>query len=217
MTKRRLIEDWLPIAALSMESSRERRIALAGSVLPPTTYLHVWFARRPLVASRAAVLGSLLEAGADRLKFLHTLGIHGNPVEAEALRDSARSRGESLSESQAYGYKRAFKYLPEPVESSQVVLDPTAGGGSIPLESIRLGVAAIANDLNPVASFLMKATIELPLRHGSSLLHRYRELAADTSRGWSRTSLVFCRRRQTMFQWRVTCGRERSPARTVAV
>jgi len=55
MSKRRLIEDWLPIAALSEECVRERRSMTA---LPPTYYLHVWFARRPLVASRAAILAA---------------------------------------------------------------------------------------------------------------------------------------------------------------
>ena len=73
----RLIERWLPIAALGEESVRERRSMTA---LPPTYYLHVWWARRPLVASRAAILASLLPANADRERFLHVLGIHGDPV-----------------------------------------------------------------------------------------------------------------------------------------
>ena len=50
---RRLIEEWLPIAALGEESARERRSMAA---LPPVYYLHVWWARHPLVASRAAIL-----------------------------------------------------------------------------------------------------------------------------------------------------------------
>ena len=50
------------------------------TALPPTYYLHVWWARRPLVSSRAAVLASLLPADADREKFMHVLGIHGDPV-----------------------------------------------------------------------------------------------------------------------------------------
>ena len=66
VTDTRLIERWLPIAALGEESVRERRSMTA---LPPTYYLHVWWARRPLVASRAAVLASLLPADADREKF----------------------------------------------------------------------------------------------------------------------------------------------------
>ena len=50
---RRLIEEWLPIGEIGEESARERRSMTA---LPPIYYLHVWWARRPLVASRAAVL-----------------------------------------------------------------------------------------------------------------------------------------------------------------
>ena len=61
MTKR-LIESWLPIAAVGEESVRERRSMTA---LPPTYYLHVWWARRPLVASRAAILASLLPEDAN--------------------------------------------------------------------------------------------------------------------------------------------------------
>ena len=73
----RLIERWMPIAELSEESVRERRSMTA---LPPIYYLHVWWARRPLVASRAAVLASLLPANADHDMFLKALGIHGDPV-----------------------------------------------------------------------------------------------------------------------------------------
>ena len=88
MTDTRLIERWLPIAALGEESIRERRSMTA---LPPTYYLHVWWARRPLVASRAAVLASLLPADADREKFLHVLGIHGDPVASPRI-DAATGR-----------------------------------------------------------------------------------------------------------------------------
>ena len=72
---RRLIETWLPIAALGEERVRERRSMTA---LPSTYYLHVWWARRPLVASRAAILASLLPADADHERFTHMLGIHGD-------------------------------------------------------------------------------------------------------------------------------------------
>ena len=57
-----------------------------------TDYLHVWFARRPLVASRAAVLASLLPADADRAKFLHVLGIHGDPLAAKVRIAEANRR-----------------------------------------------------------------------------------------------------------------------------
>ena len=179
MSKRRLIEDWLPIATLSAEASRERRVAMAGNVLPPTTYLHVWFARRPLVASRAAILGSLLDVDSDRADFIRTLGIHGDPVLAASRIDEARRTGVRIDD--PHGYPRAWRYTPPPVGDSNgpVVLDPTAGGGSIPLESARLGFVTIANDLNPVAALLLKATVELPARYGSALLARYQVLSDE--------------------------------------
>jgi adenine-specific DNA methylase len=92
MTKR-LIEEWLPIAELSEESVRERRSMTA---LPPIYYLHVWWARRPLVASRAAVLASLLPADCDRKQFMHVLGIHGNPVATKRKLEQAKKTGEHL-------------------------------------------------------------------------------------------------------------------------
>jgi len=190
---RRLIEEWLPIAALGEESARERRSMTA---LPPTYYLHVWWARRPLVASRAAILASLLPADADRGKFLHMVGIHGDPLAAKARMaeagkniDSITGKRENLGPN-PYGYNRAFKYTADEDElrwlrdqASTIghpdpnVLDPTAGGGSIPFEANRLGLRVIANDLNPVAWLLLKTTVEFPAKFGRALLKRYEQLA----------------------------------------
>lgn len=174
MSKRKLIEDWLPIAALSEESIRERRSMTA---LPPTYYLHVWFARRPLVASRAAILGSLLAADADRGKFLHDLGIHGDPVAAARTMAAAKMTGERVEN--PYDYQRAFYFLPPPLTQPATVLDPTAGGGSIPFEAVRLGAGTIGNDLNPVAALVLKTTIELPLQFGPELVKRFGELSEE--------------------------------------
>src|SRR5436190_22565586 len=102
MSDVRLIERWLPIAALSEESVRERRSMTA---LPPVYYLHVWWARRPLIASRAAVLASLLPADTDRDKFLHIIGIHGDPVATRRRIDRAK-RTSVRFEGDAYGYPR---------------------------------------------------------------------------------------------------------------
>lgn len=107
----RLIERWLPIAALGEESVRERRSMTA---LPPTYYLHVWWARRPLVASRAAILASLLPSVVDRERFLHVLGIHGDPVQARRLLDRAARTGQHVDD--PYGYTRAFAYRPNDEE-----------------------------------------------------------------------------------------------------
>src|SRR3989454_7362301 len=53
----RLIEDYLPIEAISTESGREKSVR-KGHI----STLHLWWARRPLVACRAAVYGALVPA-----------------------------------------------------------------------------------------------------------------------------------------------------------
>lgn len=187
MTKR-LIEEWLPIAEIGEESVRERRSMTA---LPPIYYLHVWWARRPLVASRAAVLASLLPADADRATFTHMLGIHGDPVASRKRIDAAKRKGERF-EGEAYTYKRAFTYHPSEaeefwlLEESQKlgiekpsVLDPTAGGGAIPFEALRLGCNTYANDINPVAVLVQKATYEWPSAFGPAVVSEFRRLADE--------------------------------------
>jgi adenine-specific DNA methylase len=183
MTKR-LIEEWLPIAELGIESVRERT---PMTPFPAPNRLHVWWARRPLVASRAAVLASLLPADADRKTFLHMLGIHGDPVGAKKAMEKARRTGIRIDN--PYGYDRAFQYCPSEkeefwlLEESQklgieqpTVLDPTAGGGAIPFEALRLGCKTLANDINPVAVLVQKATYEWPAKFGCSVLDEYQRL-----------------------------------------
>lgn len=183
---RRLIEEWLPIAELSEECTRERRSMTA---LPPIYYLHVWWARRPLIAARAAVMASLLPADTDRTRFLHALGIHGDPVAAQQKMAIAKRSGQRVED--PYGYKRAFTYSLSAeerswfryeskraqIEGEVVCLDPTAGGGSIPFEALRMGLNIAANDINPVASLVEKLTIALPYTLGTSVIEEYKRLA----------------------------------------
>jgi putative DNA methylase len=182
LTTKRLIESWLPIAALGVESTRERT---PMTPFPAPNRLHVWWARRPLVASRAAVLASLLPADADHEKFMRVLGIHGDPVVAKLRIAKATREGIRLG-AEAYGYPRAFAYQPNPEErmwvstqiGTPIVLDPTAGGGSIPFESVRLGLTTIANDLNPVATLILRATVEFPLAFDGRLLGVFDQLSS---------------------------------------
>ena len=157
------------------------------TALPPTYYLHVWWARRPLVASRAAVLASLLPATADRKAFMRMIGIHGDPVAARRVIDEARRSGDRVDN--PYGYDRAFSYSPSHRDKEQlasvlgkeldqiIVLDPTAGGGSVPYEAARLGLATSANDLNPVAVSVIRATLEAPLRFRQAMQGQFLALA----------------------------------------
>ena len=177
----RLIERYLPIAELSEESTRERRSMTA---LPPIYYLHVWWARRPLIASRAAILASLLSEGADVDLFKYVLGIHGDPVAGANKLAIAKKTGVNVKD--PYGYDRAFKYTPTtkdldtllgPNRRELTVLDVTAGGGAIPFEASRLGLKVIANDLNPVAALILRATVEYPNKLGPAAASSYAELA----------------------------------------
>jgi putative DNA methylase len=198
MPDTRLIERWLPIAALGIESLRERT---PMTPFPAPNRLHVRWARRPLVASRAAVLASLLPAEVDRAMFMRVLGIHGDPVAAKRRIAKANREGERLG-ADAYGYSRAFSYLPGETEyawmkdgfawlglKQPAILDPTAGGGSIPFEAVRLRLTTLANDLNPVAALIQRATVAWPvefrmavykefLRLGTELIARARERLA---------------------------------------
>jgi len=183
----RLIERWLPIAEIGEESVRERR---SMTSLPPTYYLHVWWARRPLVASRAAILASLLPADADHEKFMHILGIHGDPIAAKQRIAQADRRGARLG-ADAYGYRRAFTHVPNEDDREWLqrfgerlrgkVLDPTAGGGSIPFEAVRLGLPTYANDLNPVASLIECATVKWPAEFGNSVKVEFEKLGSRFS------------------------------------
>ncbi|MCT0230966.1 DUF1156 domain-containing protein [Synechococcus sp. CS-1324] len=185
MTKR-LIEEWLPIAELGIESVRERT---PMTPFPAPNRLHVWWARRPLVGSRAAVLASILPADADRKNFMHLLGIHGDPIATKKKIATAKKSGQDLGLN-PYGYSRAFQHSPDDrdgfwfLEEIQklgikipTVLDPTAGGGAIPLEAFRLGCKTFANDINPVSVLIQKATYEWPAKYGHSLLSEFRRLS----------------------------------------
>lgn len=192
-----LIEGWVPIAPVGAEANRERK---ASSALPPLYFLHVWWARRPLVVSRAAVLGSLLPAwnpdwpadlrsrfpdeGAYHQWFVRDLlGIRGDPVAARRAIERAKETQERLPGG-GYGYQRAFTFNPAEDDTKTahrllgwawgdgnvVVADPMAGGGSIPFEALRSGLPVVAGELNPVAYVILKATLDYPVRFGEDLI-----------------------------------------------
>ncbi len=180
----RLIERWLPIAEIGIESLRERT---PMTPFPAPNRLHVWWARRPLVASRAAILASLLPADADHAKFKHILGIHGDPVKAKLEIERARRTGIRVED--PYGYTRAFAYVPDENDRKWLasfgerikgsVLDPTAGGGSVPFEAVRLGLPTFANDLNPVASLIEYATVKWPAELGMQVRTKFLAIAVE--------------------------------------
>ena len=170
----RLIEKWLPINEVSIEAVREGG-AMAGH--PPVNQLHVWWARRPLIASRAAIAASMLPAGADRKQFLANIGTTTEVVTARRAMDAIKAEG-GWSDI-TFPNKRAFLHNPDSLTGiaaqNPVILDVTAGGGSIPFEAGRLGFRTIANELNPVACFILRATCEWPQRYGYPLRDAYQD------------------------------------------
>lgn len=257
----RLIEAGFPCHQVGAETQRERG---ASSALPPLYFLHVWWARRPLTPSRAAIAASLDPADTAPDAFIRQLGIEVRqatigsvrwtltgqllerverrdgievlPVTPPVIRameaeqtqrdanhkiirelcakDPALARHEVITKwleqsvplpldhaktlnvlpvvrdvgdpawfkalmaigkehrvrvPNLYGYDRAYATEVQYRRSQKVVLDPTSGGGSIPFEALRLGHTVVANELNPVATTILHATLDYPARFGNSL------------------------------------------------
>jgi putative DNA methylase len=153
---RKLIEVALPLETINKESAREKSIRHGH----PST-LHLWWARRPLATARAVLFAQLVDdpsshpdrfptEDAQRVERERLHGIIERLVVWENTRDQGllvEAREEILKSTDG---------KPPPI------LDPFAGGGSIPLEAQRLGLEAHASDLNPVAVLINKALIEIP-------------------------------------------------------
>ena len=180
MTDIRLIESVFPLKQVSLDSVHEKNVR-HGHV----STLHIWPARRPLAASRAALLATLLpDPGAAEERRAMLGRIAGKIVEVpstsgERMREETRggilhwgreSEEEGAAEigSLREGIRNAFG------GRAPRVLDPFAGGGAIPLEAMRLGCEAVAADLNPVAWFILRCTLHYPHR----LAGQARELPA---------------------------------------
>jgi putative DNA methylase len=227
----RLIEVFMPIAETSAESVRDKSLR-HGHI----STMHLWWARRPLAASRAIVFESLVydpdnpqcpPVFRDKVKEL--LQDHINPALRYYTRKNHKVAGNPEAQDPYHPYDGVpdtlrnrllmfvAKWSPETVafrkgdaakppspsetlddrclvrwETSDptneqgreilhiakelilaahggtvpTVLDPFAGGGAIPLEAGRLGCTPIANDYNPVAYLILRATCEYPQRYG---------------------------------------------------
>jgi putative DNA methylase len=143
--KRRLIEHRLPLEKISEASAREKSIR-HGHI----STLHIWWARRPLAASRAAVFATLVPDTEENYQLVKRI------VPWEAVKDG---NSKDILEARRRVLEASGGTPPR-------VLDPFAGGGAIPLEALRLGCEAHALDLNPVAYLILKATLEYPQRFG---------------------------------------------------
>jgi putative DNA methylase len=154
--RRKLIEVSLPLEAINRESAREKSIRHGH----PST-LHLWWARRPLAAARAVLFAQLVDDPSS----------HPEEFPTEEAQQAERERlhkiierlvvWENISDEKLYAEAHE-EILKSTGGNPPPILDPFAGGGSIPLEAQRLGLEAHASDLNPVAVLINKALIEIP-------------------------------------------------------
>lgn len=146
---KRSIEDTFPVKEIIIQSAKEKNIG-RGHI----SSLHIWWARRPLASSRATNYSALIPtpgSNAERSRtrqFIIEFAKFGNSLNYTMIR---QARKDILK---ANGGK------------PPKVLDPFAGGGAIPLEALRLGCETYASDYNPVATLILKSTLEYPHQYG---------------------------------------------------
>ena len=191
---KRLAEVDFPIAEVSRHAAREKSIRHGH----PST-LHLWWARRPLASSRAVLLALLLPDPCDS----HCPAQFSERTREVLLAMRTRPSGWDEQVKTDEGLRRALlKFIadfanwdnaanPDYLETGRalvraahpeetpLVVDPFAGGGSIPLEALRLGCDTFASDLNPVACLILKVMLEDIPRHGPGLADELRKVGAE--------------------------------------
>ncbi len=169
--KPRLIEHAFPLRQASIDSVHEKNVR-HGHI----STLHMWPARRPLAACRAALIATLLpDPGTpeERKILLEKIGGKVINVQKKSTKDNGKSVKKYVDETEGgilhWGRESApdFAWFREEIRKAYggrapKVLDPFAGGGAIPLEAMRLGCDTTAIDINPVSWFILKCTLEYP-------------------------------------------------------
>ncbi len=171
--QRRLIEVAFPLKQTSLDSVHEKNVR-HGHI----STLHIWPARRPLAASRAALIATLLPDpgnAEERKQILERLG--GRLVTRVKSKKLPDGRIEEQTSEETEGgilhwgreSSASLDWFRDKIRAAYggrapKVLDPFAGGGAIPLEAMRLGCDVTAVDINPVAWFILKCTLEYPQR-----------------------------------------------------
>ena len=191
---KRLIEVDFPIAVVSKHAVKEKSIRHGH----PST-LHLWWARRPLAACRAVLMGLLLPDPCDehcptefkaqaRLLLLPMRGRPERWTKLVAKDDGLRAvllkfigdfaNWDNAADESYLEVGRGLVKAAHP-EGTPLVVDPFAGGGSIPLEALRLGCEAFASDLNPVACLILKVMLEDIPRHRPALAEELRRVGTE--------------------------------------
>ena len=171
-TDKRLIEVAFPLKQASLDSVHEKNVR-HGHI----STLHIWPARRPLAASRAALIATLLPDPGDSEKRKALLermaGRVVEKIERKRLNGRVVEKVKEVTEGGILHWGREngpdLDWFRDEISKAYggrapKVLDPFAGGGAIPLEAMRLGCDVTAMDINPVAWFILKCTLEYPQR-----------------------------------------------------
>ena len=147
--KKAFIEESFPVKEISEISAKEKNIR-HGHI----STLHIWWARRPLASSRATAYASLIPAVNDAVEWnkkinqIIELAKWENSLNLDIINSV---RKDILNSNNG-----------KPLR----VIDPFSGGGSIPLECLRLGMEVHATEYNPVAVLILKCTLEYPQKYG---------------------------------------------------
>jgi len=188
---KRLAEVDFPIAEVSRHAAREKSIRHGH----PST-LHLWWARRPLASSRAVLLALLWPDPCDPLcpaafkakaremlpKVLGKVGKTDGDLRKALLKFIADFANWDNAAQRTYLNVSQELVKAAHGEEPPLVVDPFAGGGSIPLEALRLGCETLASDLNPVACLILKVMLEDIPRHGAKLAKDLRCVGAEIKR-----------------------------------
>ena len=170
---KRLIEETFPVKEVSAESTHEKNIR-RGHI----STLHIWWARRPLAASRATAYAALIPPSQDtdewsrKREFIINLSKWENSLNPHLIKKAQR---EILEANGGIPPK---------------VLDPFGGGGAIPLEALRLGCETYSNDLNPVSVLIQKCTWEYPQKYSGSLSGTTGTTLSEDVKKWGNWVLV---------------------------
>ena len=187
---KRLAEVDFPIAEVSRHAVREKSIRHGH----PST-LHLWWARRPLASSRAMLMALLLPDPCDphcpaafkRQAREILREVRQPPANDPELRKALLgfiadfANWDRAADRTCLSVSRALVKAAH-CEEPPLVVDPFAGGGSIPLEALRLGCEAFASDLNPVACLILKVMLEDIPRHGPGLAEELRRVGGEIKR-----------------------------------
>ncbi len=177
-----------PIAVVSKHAAREKSIRHGH----PST-LHLWWARRPLASSRAVLLGLLWPDPCDPLcpegfkqkarellpRVQGPVGLTDEDLRKALLKFIGDFANWDLAANRNYLEVSRALVKAAHGEEPPLVVDPFAGGGSIPVEALRLGCETFASDLNPVACLILKVMLEDIPRHGPKLAEELRRAGAE--------------------------------------